>query len=253
MATNELFSLAQLQRDTAEALAALSQPLSSASALSAATQQVTMSAPATQGGTDAPQTASAAALSALSSGSTQTSSAAAPSAPNSGSAALASALSDATSAVNQLAQNTLAQIQELQNLNQSMGSLPSLLGELAGGTGGSGGGLLGGILEGGLVSLGTAIAGLFTGGPSTPAPLPVYKPPPSLSVDVANSPGLPAAVQDQNGGVNAAPARGQGTQVTVNISAMDSQSFLDRSSDIARAVREAMLHMDPVNDLINEL
>ncbi|HYL94328.1 MAG TPA: hypothetical protein VET69_00890 [Terriglobales bacterium] len=236
MANNELFSLAQLQQDTAEALAALSQPLSGASALSAATQQVAQSASSTQG-THASQTASAAA----------------PSAPSSGSTALASALNDATTAVNQLAQNTLTQIEQLQNLNQSMGSLPSLLGELAGGTGGSGGGLLGGILGGGLVSLGTAIAHLFTGGPSTPAPLPVYKPPPSLSVDVANSPGLPPVAQDQNGGVNAAPAQGQGTQVTVNISAMDSQSFLDRSSDIARAVREAMLHMDPVNDLINEL
>ena len=236
MASNELFSLTQLQQDTAEALAALSKPLSGASALSAATQQVTRSASATQG-TDASQAASAAT----------------PSAPGSGSTALASALNDATAAVSQLSQNTLAQIEQLQNLNQSIVSLPSVLGELAGGIGGSGGGLLGGILGGGLVSLGTAIAGLFTGGPSTPAPLPVYKAPPSLSVDVANSPDFPTAVQDQNGGVRATPAQGQGTQVTVNISAMDSQSFLDRSSDIARAVREAMLHMDPVNDLINEL
>jgi hypothetical protein len=34
---------------------------------------------------------------------------------------------------------------------------------------------------------------------------------------------------------------------------MDSQSFMDRSSDIARALRDAMLHMHPVNDVIGEI
>ena len=42
-------------------------------------------------------------------------------------------------------------------------------------------------------------------------------------------------------------------QVVVNVSAMDSQSFLDRSGDIALAVRDAMLHMHPVNDLVGEV
>jgi len=41
--------------------------------------------------------------------------------------------------------------------------------------------------------------------------------------------------------------------ITVNISAMDSQSFLDRQDDIARAVREAMLHSHPVNDVVSEI
>ena len=39
----------------------------------------------------------------------------------------------------------------------------------------------------------------------------------------------------------------------VNVSAMDSQSFMDRSGDIARALRDAMLHMHPVNDVIGEI
>ena len=43
------------------------------------------------------------------------------------------------------------------------------------------------------------------------------------------------------------------TQVTVNIQAMDSQSFLDRSQDIAQAVREAMLNMHSINDVVNDL
>ena len=38
-----------------------------------------------------------------------------------------------------------------------------------------------------------------------------------------------------------------------NVQALDSQSFMDRSHDIARAVRDAMLHMHPVNDVIDEL
>ncbi len=43
------------------------------------------------------------------------------------------------------------------------------------------------------------------------------------------------------------------TQVTVNVQAMDSRSFLDRSHDIAQAVREAMLNMHSINDVVNDL
>jgi hypothetical protein len=41
--------------------------------------------------------------------------------------------------------------------------------------------------------------------------------------------------------------------VQINIQAMDSQSFLDRQDDIARAVREAMLHSSSLNDVVLEL
>ena len=41
--------------------------------------------------------------------------------------------------------------------------------------------------------------------------------------------------------------------IQVNIQAMDSQSFLDRQDDIARAVREAMLHSNSLNDVVLEL
>ena len=46
---------------------------------------------------------------------------------------------------------------------------------------------------------------------------------------------------------NAAP------QITVQVQAMDSRSFLDHSHDIAQAVREAMLNMHALNDVINDL
>jgi hypothetical protein len=42
-------------------------------------------------------------------------------------------------------------------------------------------------------------------------------------------------------------------QITVNVNAMDSQSFMDRSDDIASAVRAAMLNMHPINDVVADL
>jgi hypothetical protein len=42
-------------------------------------------------------------------------------------------------------------------------------------------------------------------------------------------------------------------QITVNVQAMDARSFLDRSGDIAAAVREAMLNLNSINDVVNEL
>jgi hypothetical protein len=42
-------------------------------------------------------------------------------------------------------------------------------------------------------------------------------------------------------------------QVTVNIQAMDARSFLDRSTDIAAAVREAILNSSSLNDVVTEL
>jgi hypothetical protein len=42
-------------------------------------------------------------------------------------------------------------------------------------------------------------------------------------------------------------------QVTVQVSAMDSRSFLDHSDEIARAVRQAMHHSHGLNDVVGEL
>jgi hypothetical protein len=42
-------------------------------------------------------------------------------------------------------------------------------------------------------------------------------------------------------------------QINVNIQAMDSQSFLDHSDEIAQAVRQAMLSLNSINDVMNEL
>jgi hypothetical protein len=42
-------------------------------------------------------------------------------------------------------------------------------------------------------------------------------------------------------------------QVNVTVQAMDARSFLDRSSDIAAAVRDAMLNLNSINDVVNDL
>jgi hypothetical protein len=49
------------------------------------------------------------------------------------------------------------------------------------------------------------------------------------------------------GGTSQAPMH-----VTMNISAMDSRSFMDNAPAIAQAVRDAMLHMHPINQLVRE-
>jgi hypothetical protein len=41
--------------------------------------------------------------------------------------------------------------------------------------------------------------------------------------------------------------------IQITVQAMDSRSFLDHSDDIARAVREAMLHSHSLNDVVGEL
>jgi hypothetical protein len=108
----------------------------------------------------------------------------------------------------------------------------------------------GGVL--GLLSpLISGIASLF-GGSSTPKPLPIYTPPPPVAISADLNSATPnagtASAPSTGGSSQAAP-----TQVTVNVNAMDSQSFMDHSDDIANAVREAMLNMHPINGVVASL
>ncbi len=61
--------------------------------------------------------------------------------------------------------------------------------------------------------------------------------------------GMPRAYREDSS--SAAP--GLGSSVTVNIQALDARSFLDRSTEIAAAVKEAMLNMNSINDVITDL
>ena len=42
-------------------------------------------------------------------------------------------------------------------------------------------------------------------------------------------------------------------QITIQVQAMDSRSFLDHRDEIAQAVREAMLNSHSLNDVVSEL
>ncbi|HXB68240.1 MAG TPA: hypothetical protein VNY05_08355 [Candidatus Acidoferrales bacterium] len=131
----------------------------------------------------------------------------------------------------------------------------------------------------GVVPLVSELLGLFGGG-SSPAPPPLvkYAMPAKLSFEGADTQsGLSNSDYDQSGmprAYAAAPATGNGTtsngsangsstgqssrggaapQITVNVQAMDARSFLDRSTDIAAAVRDAMLNLSSINDVVNDL
>ncbi len=91
----------------------------------------------------------------------------------------------------------------------------------------------------------TGLLKLFGGGKSeAPAPLQFYARPAAVEVQsaISRSGESETYVQAEHG----AP------QVTVNVQAMDSRSFLDHRDEIARAVREAMLNGHSLNDVVNE-
>ena len=117
-------------------------------------------------------------------------------------------------------------------------------------------------LGGGLVPLISGLIHLFGGGGNDqPSALTAYSPPPNLQFHAANGPlgsslsELQGVSYDQNGrprgAANGSSAPSQ--QITIQVQAMDSQSFLDHSQEIASAVRKAMLNMHSLNDVVSDL
>jgi hypothetical protein len=144
---------------------------------------------------------------------------------------------------------------------------------------GASGGVLSTVVKSafGLAPLVSGLIKLFGGG-SAPEPPPLirYTAPPSLRFDAAVFDGqTSSADHDQTGAlrpfvqsqtrpasvagappIEAVPdaaGRQTGAVVNVTVQAMDSQSFLDHSQEIARAVREAMLNLNSLNDVVNDL
>jgi len=103
-------------------------------------------------------------------------------------------------------------------------------------------------LVGGLISL-------FSGGSEEPAPFVKYAMPDPVNIQAADRGGrITTADYDQMGMARGASATTvSGAQITVNVQAMDARSFMDRSGDIAMAVRDAMLNLNPINDVVNDL
>jgi hypothetical protein len=157
------------------------------------------------------------------------------------------------------------QLQQLQAANEAATESKQSSSQASGGSSSDGGSLgqsigstllevLGGGL--GLSPLISGISSLFGGGgdSSVPEPLVRFALPPSLQVDggVSESGGPAFAVDSPQGGLPRPAPASAPAQITVQVQAMDSRSFLDHSGDIAAAVRQAMLESSVLNDVVRE-
>jgi len=120
-------------------------------------------------------------------------------------------------------------------------------------------GAIGGFLGSGLgvAPLISGLAGVFGGGGEQNS-LPAFHPfvaPMGIHIDAgfSNSAGRGVFGLDAASGGSARAITQAAPQITVQVNAMDSQSFLDRSQDIANAVRQAMLETTVLNDVIREV
>jgi len=173
---------------------------------------------------------------------------------------LVDALKDATESVNNL---TTAQESQTASAGQGAGGL---LESMAGAEGGLAstmsaitGGYTGGLTGGGFL-LSPIIGGILdlfgAGGSSAPPPITTFTMPPPLDADAAGGQATGGQLVGADFGANGLPRAQTATQtsnVTVQVNAMDSRSFLDRSTDIASAVRQAILSSHALNDVIAEL
>jgi hypothetical protein len=167
-------------------------------------------------------------------------------------------------------QSLTQQLQQLQTVNQTQittmeqntQALAQGTTAKAQGSGGSVGGSIGSTLlnflglGSGLSPLISGLTSLFGGGSSSPQPLiPYVTPLPIQATAGINASGGSGAVGVNNGTVGLpqpvpASTSSASPQITVQVQAMDSQSFLDHSNDIAMAVRQAMLESSVLNDVI---
>lgn len=124
------------------------------------------------------------------------------------------------------------------------------------------GGALSGVFGGALGFLSPIISGithLFGGGGSQPVTLPTYTAPPPVSIggilhaSGTNGGTAPTAAAPVAQTQQTSAATTYSPQISVQVNAMDSQSFMDRSGDIANAVREAMLNNHPINGVVADL
>jgi hypothetical protein len=131
----------------------------------------------------------------------------------------------------------------------------SLLGELLGSGKSSPQGSAADALGLGLSPIISGLAGLFGGGGSKNAPpqLPLYSAPQRLQLQSSLQGGAVSGADSNQSGMPRANNAGSQPQITMHIQAMDTQSILNRSSDIAQAVRQAMLQSHPINDIVADL
>jgi len=179
-------------------------------------------------------------------------------------AVLRSGSSDVTdqlsSLANQIASLTSAQeeaVSALQDNTQAVTQNSTSKGSGASSVAGTVEGAASSFLGGGLSSLSPLLGGLLSifggGGGQTPAvPQPYMLPLPVQSEAGVTASGQVTPVSYGETGQPRAQS-GASPVVTVQVNAMDSQSFLDHSDDIAMAVKQAILNSSSLNDVIADL
>jgi hypothetical protein len=108
----------------------------------------------------------------------------------------------------------------------------------------------------GLSPLISGLVSLFGGGgssqPAPPSPF-IMPLPVRANAGISASSPVAFAADSADGGLPRPAPAAPPAQITVQVQAMDSRSFLDHSNDIALAVRQAMLETSVLNDVIREV
>jgi hypothetical protein len=163
-------------------------------------------------------------------------------------------LSTLAAQIGSLASVQQSQISATQDNTTALGQNTTTKGS-GGGTGAALGGIASSILGSGLSPIISGLMSLF-GGSSTQnltAPTPFMLPPPVNYQAGLTGSGQIAPVDAGQAGQPRIQSASSAPQVTVQINAMDSQSFLDHSDDIANAVKAALLNSHSLSDVIGDL
>ena len=109
----------------------------------------------------------------------------------------------------------------------------------------------------GLSPIVSGLLSLFGGGDSqTPSVIPPFRLPLPVDYQAGLTGGSPAQVVPVDAGQygqTRTQAPSPSAQVNIQVNAVDSRSFLDHSEEIARAVKEAILSSNALNDVISDL
>jgi hypothetical protein len=163
-------------------------------------------------------------------------------------------LSSLTEQIGSLASVQQSQISATQDNTQALGQNSTTKGS-GSSTAGTVGGIASSVLGSGLSPIISGLLSLFGGGSTQnlSAPTP-FSLPPSVNYQAGlTGAGQVAPVDSGQSGQPRIQSANSAPQVTVQVTAMDSQSFLDHSDDIANAVKTALLNSHSLSDVIGGL
>jgi hypothetical protein len=177
----------------------------------------------------------------------------------SGNSGVAEQLTSLTTQISGLSSTQQSQISALQDNTQAVAQNTT--------SKASGGSSIGSTIEsaassflgGGLSSVSPLIGGLLSlfgeSRQTTTVPAPFILPAPvqSQAGITASAPGQVVPVSYGQGGQPRSASVSASPQVTIQVNAMDSQSFLDHSDEIAMAVKHAILNSSSLNDVLSDL